>query len=309
MARFDAWIPADTREEHRSMLPRAATVHELPDDGAPLPHRLGTGQFLVATGGPQRLAGLIARLDDLRVVQTLSAGVDRFLGLVPDGVTLCDGSGIHDVAVAEWVVMSVLASLHELPGHLAAQRAGRWSRDADGGGDDLEGRTVLIVGHGSIGRAVEARMRPFGTRFLRVALHPRRGVAGTEQLPALVPEADVVVVLLPLTEATRGLVDAKFLSAMRPGSLLVNASRGSIVNTADLVAALRDGGIRAALDVTDPEPLSPNHPLWSAPGLLLTPHIAGSVRRRLDRSWALVADQMRRFARGAQLRNVVVDGY
>jgi phosphoglycerate dehydrogenase-like enzyme len=309
MAEIHAWIPAGTRPEHRSLLPSGVAIHELPDDEAELPDHLGTGQFLVAAIRPARLDDVVARLDDLKVVQTLSAGVDHFAGHIPGGVTLCDGSGIHDVPVAEWVVMVVLASLHELAGHLAAQREGKWPSGPRGGGDDLEGATVLIVGHGSIGRAVEARMRPFGVRFLRVALHAREGVSSIEELPSLLPQADVVVILLPLTPVTRRLVDAGFLSAMRQGALLVNASRGPVVDTRALNDALRAGHVRAALDVTDPEPLPPKDPLWSAPGLILTPHTAGMVRRRLDRSWGLVAEQMRRFAAGEPLRNVVVEGY
>jgi phosphoglycerate dehydrogenase-like enzyme len=309
MADVHAWIPAGTLPEHRALLPREVTVHDVPEDAAPLPDHLGTGQFLVAAFRPDRLDQLIQRLDGLQVVQTMSAGVDQFAGHIPDGVTLCDGSGIHDVPVAEWVLMVVLASLHQLPDHLAAQRDGAWRHARHGGGDDLEGATVLILGYGAIGRAVEERMRPFGAEFLRVAMHRREGVSPPDELPSLLPQAGVIVILVPLTDATRGLVDANFLESMQQGALLVNASRGPIVDARALNQALRAGHIMAALDVTDPEPLPAGDPLWSAPGLILTPHIAGLVRRRLDRSWALIADQMRRFVEGAPLRNVVADGY
>ena len=291
------------------MLPSAVVLHELPADGADMPEHLGAGQFLVSALRPDRLDAVIARLDDLEVVQTMSAGVDQVAGHIPAGVTLCDGSGIHDVPIAEWVVMVTLASLHELAGHLDAQREGLWRPRALGGGDDLEGATVLIVGHGSIGRAVEKRLQPFGAKFLRVARRAREGVSSLDDLPSLLPQADVVVILVPLTERTRGLVNAGFCAAMRPGALLVNAARGPIVDGHALNEALRAGRIRAALDVTDPEPLPPQDPLWSAPGLILTPHVAGLVRRRLDRSWSLIADQMHRFVDGTPLRNVVVDGY
>jgi phosphoglycerate dehydrogenase-like enzyme len=309
MATIHAWIPAGTRPEHRAMVPPGVVVHELPGDGAEMPEHLGAGQFLVSALRPDRLDAVIARLDGLEVVQTMSAGVDQFAGHIPAGVTLCDGSGIHDVPIAEWVVMVVLASRHDLANYLAAQRDGLWRRGALGGGDDLEGATVLIVGHGSIGRAVEKRLEPFGVSFLRVARRAREGVSSIDELPSLLPQADVVVILVPLTEKTRGLVSAEFCAAMRPGALLVNAARGPIVDGRALNEALRAGRIRAALDVTDPEPLPSEDPLWSAPGLILTPHVAGMVRRRLDRSWSLIADQMRRFAEGKPLRNVVVDGY
>ena len=308
MREVHAWIPAGTRPEHRSLLPAGVAVHEVPDGSADLPDHLGSGQFLVATFTPDRLDQLLARIDGVEVVQTLSAGVDRFLGHIPAGVTLCDGMGIHDVPVAEWIVMVTLATVHELAPHMAAQRAGEWERES-GGGDDLEGATVLVVGHGAIGRALESRLVPFGVHMLRVGLHARQGVSGVDELASLLPRADIVVILVPLTESTRGMVGEDFLSRMRPNALLVNASRGAIVDTAALERALRAGRIRAALDVTEPEPLPPGHPLWSAPGLLLTPHIAGFVRRRLDRSWALVAEQLRRFAAGEPLLNVVAGDY
>jgi len=179
----------------------------------------------------------------------------------------------------------------------------------DSGGDDLEGTTVLIVGYGSIGRVVEARLMPFGVKVPRVARHEREGVQSLAELPELLPRADVVVILLPLTTETRRLVDAQFLSAMRPNALLVNPARGAIVDTEALTGAVLACRVRAALDVTDPEPLPDGHPLWSAPGALITPHVAGSVRKLFDRAWRLIADQVRRYVTGAPLRNVVVDGY
>ena len=303
----DIWIPDSTRPEHRALLPPAGIVHELPAGGL-LPDRLGAGQFLVAGFGLERITDVISRLEGLRVVQTLSAGVDRLVDLIPAGVTLCDASGVHDVPVSEWVVMAILATLHDLPAHVDAQRTAHWA-EPEAEADDLEGATVLILGYGSIGRAVEARLAPFGARFLRVAMHERDGVSPATDLPTLLPQADVVVVLLPLTEVTRGMVDHDFLSKMQRGALLVNAARGPLVDSEALLGSLRAGHIRAAVDVTDPEPLPDGHPLWSAPGILITPHVGGWVRKRLDRSWRLVADQVGRFSRGEPLRNVVVDGY
>jgi phosphoglycerate dehydrogenase-like enzyme len=305
---MDVWIPAATRPEHRAFLPDKVTVHEVP--AGSLPAKLGGGEFLVADFNFARVVQVIEKIEGLRVVQTMAAGVDRLVGLVPGGITLCDAAGVHDVPVAEWVVMTILASYHNLPGFVEAQRSGRWRHEgAFAGGDDLEGQTVLIVGHGSIGRALEARLTPFGVKFVRVARHQRPGVRTLAELPGLLPQADVVVILLPLTSQTRGLVEARFLAAMRPGALLVNPARGAIVDTEALSSAVRNGRLRAALDVTDPEPLPDNHPLWSAPGVLITPHIAGSVRKFMDRAWRLIADQVRRYEAGEPLRNVVVDGY
>lgn len=248
------------------------------------------------------------QLDDLRVVQTLSAGVDWLVDHVPPGVTLCDAAGVHDVPVSEWTMAAILAMQRELPLQLGWQQTASWHRPGPET-DDLEGSTALILGYGSIGRAVEARLAPFGVDIVRVARTQREGVHALAELPSLLPRADVVVVLLPLTSATRGLVDARFLASMRDGTLLVNAARGSIVETAALLAEVQQRRLRAALDVTDPEPLPDGHPLWSAPGVLITPHTAGSSKRFASRAWRLVADQVGRYQRGEPLQNVVVNGY
>lgn len=290
------------------MLPPGVEVHELPRSDAS-PRDLGPGQFVVADFYRGDLIDVIARLDDVRVVQTMSAGVERYAGRMPAGVVLCDAAGVHDIAVADWVVMAILAVLRGLPAHLHHQREARWVRPDEAGWTDLEDRTVLILGFGSIGRAVEARLVPFGARIERVARRPREGVSSMDRLPGLLPIADIVVVLLPLTPQTEKLVDATFLSRLRAGALLVNAARGRIVDTAALMDALRRRGLRAALDVTEPEPLPDGHPLWTMDGVLITPHIAGSVERAYERAWRLVVSQLRRYLEGEPLVNVVSEGY
>jgi phosphoglycerate dehydrogenase-like enzyme len=302
------WIPEGTAEEHRALLPTGVGIRELPASGA-LPEHLGSADILVV-GSNARAIEAASRLDGLKVVQTMSAGVDAIVGRIPVGVTLCDASGVHDVAVSEWAVMAMLAARRDLAADLDAQRSLRWRDVADDAfGDDLEGATVLIVGHGSIGRALEARLVPFGVRIQRVARHARDGVATIDDLPALLPVADVVVILLPLTPETRGVVDASFLGLMKPGAVLVNAARGALVDTDALIEALDGKRMRAVLDVTDPEPLPDGHRLWSAPGVIVTPHIAGSVRQVHDRAWRFVAAQVERYVAGEPLLNVVVEGY
>jgi phosphoglycerate dehydrogenase-like enzyme len=172
-------------------------------------------------------------------------------------------------------------------------------------GESLAGQTALIVGYGSIGEAVERLLISFGVRVERVARHSRPGVSGPADLSALLPRADIVILLVPVTPATVGLADARFLGAMHDHALLVNAARGAIVDTGALLAELTAGRLRAALDVTDPEPLPPGHPLWSAPGLLLTPHVAGISTQTIPRTRALVWDQLARYAAGEPLHNVV----
>jgi phosphoglycerate dehydrogenase-like enzyme len=292
----------------------------LADDG-PLPAQAAEARMAILSGGlPRRLDEVLAATPALEVLQTVSAGVDWIGDRVPDGVTLCNASGVHDTPVAEWVVGAILTMTRKFPEFLALQARGEWDDKLNGFDGtqpgsplwpitDLDGKHVLVLGHGSIGRAVEARLAPFGATVTGVARRERPGVHPLSEARALAGEADVVVVLLPLTEETDGFVDGAFLDAMRPGALLVNAGRGRHVVTADLVERLRAGRVLAALDVTDPEPLPQDHPLWKCPGLLVTPHIAGTTEQWLGRALAFAGDQIRRFAAGEPLANVRTEGY
>jgi phosphoglycerate dehydrogenase-like enzyme len=298
---------------------------------ADVPHRrelepLPKGVELVAEPGPdvefavfgpelaRDAAALFEQLPGLRVVQSISAGVDSLLPFVPDGIVVCGASGAHDIAVAEWVVAMLLALRRRLPEFYELQQRSHWDSNAGdwiatgppsvGPTDDLDGTTVLILGHGSIGRAVAARLAPFGAHVVGIARHARTDTEPLEALPTLLPEADAVVVLLPLTPETKSIVDAHFLAQMKEGALLINAARGGIVDTDALLEALESGRIRAALDVTDPEPLPSDHPLWQAPNVLITPHIAGGVARWRNRAYHLAGEQLRRYVAGEPLLNV-----
>jgi len=167
----------------------------------------------------------------------------------------------------------------------------------------------MILGHGSIGAAVEARLSPFGVNLIRVARTAHPGVHPVGELMSLLELADVVIVLLPLTPATTGLLGREELARLRRGALLINAARGPVIDTQALLLELRAGRITAVLDVTDPEPLPADHPLWDAPGLLITPHLAGDTDAGARRAFALVGDQVRRYVRGEPLANVVEHGY
>ncbi|WBB82031.1 2-hydroxyacid dehydrogenase [Micromonospora sp. WMMD882] len=304
------WIPHETGRALLGDLPGltvevAESPDRLPSDPAGV--RFWVPPFLSAGD----VTGLAGKLPDLAVVQLLSAGADAWVGRLPAGVTLCDARGVHDSATAEWVVTAILSRLRGFDTLARAQGRSEWAYDEVVPTDELAGKRVLIVGAGSIGAALRARLAPFEVGFTMVArtARPDEGVHGVDELPALLPDADVVVLLVPLTGATRGLVDAAFLAALSDGALLVNAARGPVARTDALVAELRTGRISAALDVTDPEPLPADHPLWGLPNVLLTPHVAGSVRGLLPRAYRLVGAQLARFTAGEPLRNVVTDGY
>lgn len=252
--------------------------------------------------------GLLARLPALEVVQTLTAGVDNVLGTLPEGVTLCNAAGVHDASTAELAVGLALASLRHLDDFARAMPEGRWAYDRY---EALADKRVLIVGFGSIGRAIARRLAGFECEVVAVA-RTARDVDGVhvhpvESMPDLLPSADVVILIVPLTPDTRGMVDADLLARLPDGALLVNVARGPVVVTDALLAECASGRLRAALDVTDPEPLPAHHPLWRTPGVLISPHVGGNTSAFLPRARRLVADQLRRWRAGDGLANVVVE--
>ena len=252
-------------------------------------------EFLVPDGGGRDLLEALADLRDLRVVQVLSAGTDWIERYVPSWAALCNARGARDVAVAEWVVGALLGAASGL---LEGARERTWAAREP---VELAGSTVLILGYGSIGAAVRERLAPLGVEVVPVG---RRRLG---ELPELLPRADAVVVLAPLTDDTRGMVDARFLARLRDGALVVNAGRGAVVDTGALLAELETGRLRAVLDVVDPEPLPDDHPLWRAPGTLaITPHHAGDTPEAEARAVALASEQLARYARGEKLLNVVL---
>jgi phosphoglycerate dehydrogenase-like enzyme len=245
-------------------------------------------------------------MPSLRVAQTLTAGIDDVRPLVPEGVTLCNARGVHDASTAELAVALVLASLRGLPDFVRDAGEGRWDGSRR---DSLADRTVLIVGYGSVGAAVERRLEGFECTVRRVARTAREGVQSMEALPELLPRADVVILTVPMTDGTLGMVDAAFLARMPDGALLANVARGAVVRTDDLLAEVSSGRLRAALDVTDPEPLPPGHPLWSLPNVLISPHVGGNSSAFLPRAMRLVADQIQRYVDGRPLANVITEAY
>jgi len=274
---------------------------------APLPAEAEGAEVLVAPfNATDELVEALGRMRALRLVQLLTAGAETWIGRLPDGVALSDGRGAHGGATAEWIVAALLAVYRHLPRFTTAQADERWDYHTT---EELAAKRVLIVGAGDVAEQTVARLAPFEVTTTLVGRRARDGVHPVDEVAALLPHHDACVVVVPLTDATRGLVDAAFLAAMPDGSVLVNAARGPVVDTAALLAELTSGRLRAALDVTDPEPLPAGHPLWSAPGLLLTPHVGGSVPLAVDRAFRIAAEQIRQFAGGNTPSNLVKDGY
>ena len=301
------WLPGPDSVAQLGGLPDGMAA-DVWDGGEQLPESADEVEVVVLPSGvPASRMPVLAKLPRLNLIQLMSAGAEQAIPFVPPGVTLCNARGAHDPAVAEWIMAVILAQVRELPRFAAAQQAATWAPASTGA---LAGQRVLVVGYGSIGAAVERLLTPFGATVQRIARRARNGVSAMDELAAALPDADIVIVLVPVTPATNGLVDARFLSQLHDGALLVNAARGSIVDTGALLAELGSGRLRAALDVTDPEPLPDGHPLWSAPGLLLTPHVGGATPQAVPRAMAVVRDQLARYASGEPLRNIVgADGY
>ena len=253
----------------------------------------------------------LKEMRNLQLVQTLTAGVDDVMAQLSDiapGVRLCNARGVHEASTAELALTLTLASLRGIPGFVRAQQQEHWQGDFH---PALADKNVLIVGYGSIGAAIEDRLVPFEVaRVARVARSARTTERGPvhplTDLPALLPDADVVILSTPLDDSTRGLVNAGFLARMKDGALLVNVARGGVVDTKALLAELETGRITAALDVVDPEPLPKGHPLWQAAGVLISPHVGGPTSAFLPRAKRLLVDQLGRFVNQEPLRNVIL---
>jgi phosphoglycerate dehydrogenase-like enzyme len=301
----ELWIPDQDGREALGQLPDEVRCNLFPRKGPP-PGEIVKAEFLVPSHATRGLLELLAGMTELRVIQTLSAGVDWLLAAAPRGVTVCDARGARDGAVSEWVLAAVLALTKHLPELRDRQREHRWKATEP---HDLAGRTVLILGYGSIGKALERRLAALEVELIRVARSSRPGVHPAGELPTLLPAAEILIILLPFTAETEGLLSAEMLALLPAGALIVNAARGRIVDQDALLGLLQAGWLRAALDVTDPEPLPPEHPLWDAPGALITPHLAGDSPAASRSAFALVGEQVRRYVSGEPLANVVEQSY
>jgi phosphoglycerate dehydrogenase-like enzyme len=293
-----AAVAAPALETVRARAPDGVHVAAL-EDGVDL----SGVDFLVPPSGYDRVLDALPGLQRLAVVQVLSAGTDQIEDRMPPQATLCSARGARDSPVAEWVLGALLGASSEL---LDCARDRTWRRRHL---TDLGAWTVLVIGMGSIGRLVESWLRALGSDVTGIASHARGDLHGIDELGDLLPAADAVVLLTPLSDSTRGLIGANELAAMADGAVLVNAARGPVVDTDALLAEMGTGRLRAVLDVTDPEPLPGDHPLWRTPGVLsITPHIAGDSPRGHARAAELAGDQLARWCAGEELHNIVRRG-
>jgi phosphoglycerate dehydrogenase-like enzyme len=274
---------------------------------------------------PTRNTRIVPHLRGVKLVLSLMAGTEWIPAAMGPYVTICNARGAHNISTAEWTLSAILTMLKHFPLFLDIERSGEWKRRSEASAEyarvtgdirafyppvmleELTGKTVMLVGYGSIGTEIERMLAPFHVELIRIARTARENprVHAVSELDALLPKAQVIVLILPATADSRWLIDAPQFALMQQGALLVNAARGPIVNTDALVKALQSGRIRAALDVTDPEPLPVEHPLWKCPNLLITPHVGGSSPEFARRSLKVAADELRRYMTGEPLRNVV----
>ncbi|HEY7131866.1 MAG TPA: NAD(P)-dependent oxidoreductase [Candidatus Limnocylindrales bacterium] len=296
-------LPDVPARVHVGELPANVDLRLVPPEPDPVPD-LADVDFIVP--GDRSRRALLDLLDAgggrLRVIQTTSAGVDWLIGRVPAHVMVCNARGVYDAPLAEWVVGAILAMERGLVVSRDAQARHDWTTLEPG---ELLGRRIVILGLGSIGSAIADRLRPFGVEIVGVGRTARDGVHGLADLDQVLPDAEILVNMLPLTTETRGLLDGRRLGLLPDGALVVNAGRGRTIVTDALVTELAAGRLRAALDVTDPEPLPADHPLWDLPNVLITPHMAGDSPSSTIRSVELAGDQVRRFAAGEPLVNEV----
>jgi phosphoglycerate dehydrogenase-like enzyme len=272
-------------------------------------------------------------LRGVAIAQSMMAGTEWLTDLVGPTVTVCNAQGAHSISTAEWTMAAILATLKWLPLYRDLQHNGDWCSRKKGSAiyaelhhddrpqfppimqEELHAKRVLIVGYGDIGKTIERMLEPFHVEITRIARTARPAVPGqtpevhaVTELDELLPNGEIVILILPHTPESHGLIGAKQLALMPQGALLVNSARGPIVQTDALVDALNSGHISAAVDVTDPEPLPQDHPLWKCPNLLITPHVAGSTPQFSPRAIKIAAGQIRRVLSGQPLINVVQQG-
>lgn len=258
----------------------------------------------------QSFGAILPRLEDVRtrLVQSQSIGYEGVAEALPPGHVFANAASVHEASTAELAVALALAAQRGIPGFVHAQAAGTWASEFR---PSLADRRVLLLGYGGVGKAIAARLAGFETEVVAVASRARdedgMPVRGVDELHELLASTDVLIVSLPGGEATRHIIDDTALAALPDGALVVNVGRGPLIDTDALVDHVRRGRIRAALDVTHPEPLPADHPLWTLPGVLIVPHVGGATTAMRPRIAKLVRAQIDRLLAGEPPLNVVLD--
>ena len=281
-----------------------AGVMHLPTDGiAPAAGDLDKVEFYVPRymGGPAAIA-MIPDMKGLKIIQSPNAGVDDVLKIRPDGVTLCNAAGVHDASTAELAVALAIASRRGFADFAADQAAGRWAHVRK---PSLADSSVAIVGYGNIGKMIGTMLENFEVSVTAFSRSGKDGALTFDHFDRMLPTFDVIILIVPLTDQTRHLMNAQRLAAMKDGAALINVARGAVVDTEALIAQLNSGRITAGLDVTDPEPLPAGHPLWSAKNVIITPHVGGDSEAFTPRGRKLVEEQLARYASGQPLLHIV----
>ncbi len=245
------------------------------------------------------------KMPNLKVLQMPNAGYDDAMEFMRPGMTLCNGRGIHDASTAELAVGLTIASLRGFPTFVRSQDKGEWNHAKF---HSINDKKIGIVGFGSIGQTIARNLSGFDVEVIGFSKSGRDGSVTMDKFDSYLPSLDVVILILPLNDESRGLFGADRLALMKDGALLVNVARGPIVDTSALIAELNSGRISAALDVTDPEPLPMGHPLWSAKNVLIAPHVGGNTSAFEPRARKLVEAQLQRIADGQPLANIIVAG-
>jgi len=313
--------PATVPAEFLSAFPSEVELVALPDE----PSAITPIDVWIPDPYTPKALKVWPHLTGVKLVLSMMAGTEWIRPTVGPDVLICSGRGAHSPSTAEWTLTAILTMLKHVPFYVEVQQQGIWKRRfemparyATLSGDqrplyppvlqeELTGKRVLLIGHGSIGQQIERLLAPFDVELTRVARTARTEprVHAISELDTLLPHAEIVILILPLTPESKHLISTRQLERMPQGALLINAARGGVVDTDALVTALHSGRIRAAVDVTDPEPLPENHPLWSAPNLFITPHVAGSTPQFSKRALQVAAAELRRYMAGEPLQNLV----
>ncbi|MET0297907.1 MAG: 2-hydroxyacid dehydrogenase [Microbacterium sp.] len=299
-------VPSEELASDIGPVPEGVDVVVWPMDGpAPREH------FDIVVPPYMSMARVLERLEGVSVgfVQGQSIGYEGVDAMLPAGLPFANAASVHETSTAELALALILAAQRHIPAFVRAQDEHRW---APAFAESLADRRVLLLGYGGVGKAVAARLAPFETHVTAVASRARVEdgvqVHAIDEIGALLPEAEIVILTLPGGDSTRHLADTAFLAALPDGALVVNVGRGSLVDTDALVAEVSSGRLRAALDVTEPEPLPQDHPLWSLPGVLIAPHVGGASSAMRPRIAKLVRAQIERAVAGEPPLNIVIGG-